>query len=73
MDFRLTEIEKELSDGCRSWEEVRKEEIEMLKGGKGYLVSSAFVRWEEMGEDGKKKGRLIHKFNCGNRGGTGKV
>lgn len=43
MDLGLTEIAKGQADDSRLWEEVRREEIESLKGRTGYTASSAFV------------------------------
>lgn len=55
MDFGLTEIEKGLADDSRLWEEVSRKEMENLEGRKGYRMSSSFVHWEGVDEDGNKK------------------
>ena len=57
----LGELEKGLASESKIWEEVGQDEVDVVVK-EGYMVASAFVHWEGVDEDGKKKGRFVENF-----------
>lgn len=62
IDIGLAEIEKGLADDSRFWEEEGRQENEMLKGKKGYMVPLAFGHEDGINKDGKQKGGFVKNF-----------
>ena len=59
--FGREELEKGL--GYREYFEELKEEEAMQLVARGFMVSPAFVRWEGLDEQGKRKGRFVQAFH----------
>ena len=70
MKVELGELEKGLKSTSKIWEEIGQDEVDYLVE-KGHMVASAFVHWEGVDEEGKRKGRFVENFKPHKKWGWG--